>query len=375
MAVKRALGHQEDDLRVLVMKREEEVAASMTKREEEIMEAVRRREEEVCEAWVKRENCHRLVQEQAEWVNQREVELKDEEARLEEMREELEADIQRAEQSIMKGNVSLSICVHPLTIIHFVLSTKKQESFGGGQEHLDSRSTQAKPQRRQKADVQPLPTQLPTPIRIMALETFITRPTYTNYFPSAMKGAVLTTTGETLSTPLPSELAKFFDVSPKVGLNFAKIFDFDENEKRAEKHPEAVADHSPPPSPSPRKEREKEKAKEKDQDKDDVYESNTSTPTTSTTQEGPQPTRIRRPSIRSSTRADTNGHSTSLPTSVSEPSSSSPSSLASHGHRPKPLPHPHLRPSNSNSNLTSSTRPAGLPIPVPSDHSHTDTPA
>jgi hypothetical protein len=41
MAVKRAVRHQEDDLRVLVMKREEEVAASMTKGEEEIMEAVR----------------------------------------------------------------------------------------------------------------------------------------------------------------------------------------------------------------------------------------------------------------------------------------------------------------------------------------------
>jgi hypothetical protein len=50
-------------------------------------------------------------------------------------REKLEADIQRAEQSIMKGNVSLSICVHPLTMIHFILSTKKQESFGGGQEY------------------------------------------------------------------------------------------------------------------------------------------------------------------------------------------------------------------------------------------------
>jgi len=202
----------------------------------------------------------------------------------------------------------------------------------------------------------------------MALETPITRPTYTNYFPSAMKGVVLTTTGETLSTPAPSELAKLFDASPKVGLNFAKIFDFDENEKRAEKHPEAVADHSPPPSPSSRKEREKEKAKERDQDKDDVHESNSSTPTTSTTQVGLQPTRIRRPSIRSSTRADTHGRSTSLPTSVSEPSSSSSSSLASHGHRPKPLPHPHLRPSNSNSNLTSLARAAGLPIPVPRDH-------
>ncbi len=143
IAIKQAVGQREDELRVLVMKREEEVAASMTKREEEIMEAVRRREEEVCGAWVKREeeirnefaeNC-RLVQEQAAWVNQREVELKDEEARMEEMREELEADIQRAEQIAMKGNVSLSICVRPLSMTNFVTRTKKQESFRGGQEY------------------------------------------------------------------------------------------------------------------------------------------------------------------------------------------------------------------------------------------------
>jgi hypothetical protein len=78
-------------------------------------------------------------------------------------------------------------------------------------------------------------------------------------FPSDMKGVVLTTTGKMLSTPAPSELAKLFDASPKVGLNFAKIFNFDENKKRAEKCPEAVADHSPPPSSSYRKEREEEK--------------------------------------------------------------------------------------------------------------------
>jgi hypothetical protein len=78
-------------------------------------------------------------------------------------------------------------------------------------------------------------------------------------FPSDMKGVVLTTTGKMLSTPAPSELAKLFDASPKVGLHFAKIFNFDENKKRAEKCPEAVADHSPPPSSSSRKEREEEK--------------------------------------------------------------------------------------------------------------------
>lgn len=189
-----------------------------------------------------------------------------------------------------------------------------------------------------------------------------------------MKGVVLTDTGETLSTPAPSELARLFDASPKVGLNFAKIFDFEENERTAEKHAKADADNSPPPSPSSRKEREREKAKEREKEKDDGSESagsaNCSTPTPSATQLGPHSTRIRRPSIRSS-RADAKSRSNTLPSSVSEPgalSSAASSSLVSHCHRPKPLPHPHLRPSKSNSNLSSLAQATAPPIPVPRDY-------
>jgi NIMA (never in mitosis gene a)-related kinase 2 len=41
---------------------------------------------------------------------------------------------------------------------------------------------------------------------------------------SAMKGVVFTASGETLATPTPSELAKFFVASPKAGFGFAQIF-------------------------------------------------------------------------------------------------------------------------------------------------------
>ncbi len=46
-----------------------------------------------------------------------------------------------------------------------------------------------------------------------------------------MKGVDLTAMGEALATPSLTKLTKLFDSSPKVGLNFSKIFDFDEEEK------------------------------------------------------------------------------------------------------------------------------------------------
>ena len=110
-----------------------------------------------------------------------------------------------------------------------------------------------------------------------------------------MKGVIFTATGETVATPSPGELANLFVNSPKVGLNFAKIFDFDE-------HPEDASDGEytdaeGPPSPSVRK--------------------SDSTPTQ---QAPPQPStappsRLRRPSIR---------RSVIRPGSASDPSGASP---------------------------------------------------
>jgi hypothetical protein len=50
-----AVARREEELRVLVTKREDEVAKAMARREEEIMDAVRKREEEVLGAWRARE--------------------------------------------------------------------------------------------------------------------------------------------------------------------------------------------------------------------------------------------------------------------------------------------------------------------------------
>ena len=59
-----------------------------------------------------------------------------------------------------------------------------------------------------------------------SLETPISCPAYIDFVPSAMKGVVLISTGETLAIPSQAELANLFKCSPKLGWNFAKIFDF-----------------------------------------------------------------------------------------------------------------------------------------------------
>lgn len=213
------------------------------------------------------------------------------------------------------------------------------------------------------------------------METPISRPTQLDYMPSAMKGVVLTATGEILATPSPAELVNLFNRSPKVGLNFGKIFDFEEGDSgekgRQERHEDGAA--SPPPSPSSRKDR--EKVKDKDKEKDDASsESSTSSSSTGAANTrkqqahaaAPPPTRIRRPSIRSSHRAS-RSQPASLPASSSDPAGftiNSDGVSTSNGHsQAKPLPHPHLRPSGSASNLAAAAAAArSLPIPVPRGH-------
>ena len=77
---------------------------------------------------------------------------------------------------------------------------------------------------------------------------------------SAMKGVVLTSTGESLSTPAPTQFANLFVSTPKVGLNFEKIFDESYEEENTQKPEEPPQDDetsdapsdtpNPPPTPS-----------------------------------------------------------------------------------------------------------------------------
>ena len=191
-----------------------------------------------------------------------------------------------------------------------------------------------------------------------------------------MKGIVLTSTGESLATPSQAELVNLFNCSPKVGLNFGKIFDFDagdHNGMPAGKLRDDEGADSPPPSPSSRKTKEKERMKEMDEPTESSSSTSNScglsTATTSQVSAAAPPTRIRRPSIRSSTRP-THNRAGTLPTSASDPYF--PTTISSSSEQPKPLPHPHLRPSKSNSHLASNPaiRATTMPARPPSQGHH-----
>ena len=122
---------------------------------------------------------------------------------------------------------------------------------------------------------------------------------------SAMKGVIFTATGETVATPSPAELTNLFVNSPKVGLNFTKIFDFDEQSEDVSDG--EYIDAEGPPSPSVRK--------------------SDSTPTQQAPPQSsaPPPSRLRRPSIRRSViRPGSASDPTSTKSSVTVPQSSPP---------------------------------------------------
>ncbi|PPQ91453.1 hypothetical protein CVT25_014223 [Psilocybe cyanescens] len=420
-AAKQAIARREEELRVLVMKREEEVALAIAKREEEIMEAVRAREVEIDQACVRREEVVRKeVEERVQWVLDREAALRAEERRLEDVKREVEAGMRKVEAGLTKGRKEKN----PLEEVKNLL------------EPLSRATAQVTPSQPRRRKQEPQLTPRPNPSQqansnhtsnnnhtntstsnsgatnttttnnnnnnntnnnhtIMTTNSTLETPTASRPFAtyssefmpaSAMKGVVLTATGETLATPSPAELVSLFTRSPKVGLDFGKIFEFREgsgnvngNPKQKQPQPQLnlqqqqhhqqfqqhraqahVLDDdeeldSPPPSPSERKERERR--------------DNTTTTTTTTASwppTAPPPTRIRRPSIRTSARSAPARSSGFPPSTASSSDSSSghsnaagPSSNHTSNHNntttnnPKPLPHPHLRSSRSISNLAS----------------------
>ena len=133
--------------------------------------------------------------------------------------------------------------------------------------------------------------------------------------PSAMNGVILTTTGETVATPTPAELAKLFVDTPKVGLNFAKIFDFD-TEESGESEGELDEDGYETDS-RPRAGKRDKDVEESDGESTPTQSTASSTSSTgnSTLTVAPvvKPTRLRRPSIRAASA------SAAAPSSLEEP--------------------------------------------------------
>lgn len=277
---------REGELRVLIRCREEEVATAMAKREEEIMEAVRKREAEVHHAWSLREaeirqgveDSIKAVQERMDWITKREDELNSQAKKIEEMKEESVEKMRASEASHKGQEISrLTIRTEPTLRAGKVQKTPLEEI----KNILEPATCVETPvqQRRQSVKTAISATRVPdlnisnqaTPKPLNpaqyfnVLKTPIMGSNYTETLPSAMKGVILTATGEALATPSPNELAKIFSQSPRVGLGFTKIFESDADavndanslrDKRSSNvSAESEEADSPPPSPSTRKER------------------------------------------------------------------------------------------------------------------------
>ncbi|KAJ7890575.1 kinase-like domain-containing protein [Mycena olivaceomarginata] len=339
-----AVKHREEELRVLVLKREEEVSKSMQRREDEIMEAVRRREAEVLDAWSKREEVLReefrgilnaeleareqMFEDREEEVLRRESVVKEEEDRLTTAKELLEEKIRSVEEKPIGAKKDRS----PLDEVQNILS---------------------------RAAHQETPKRTTNKLKELFGQ------------PSAMKGVVLTATGEVLATPSPAELAGMFDLSrrfedevgasPKVGLNFAQVFDFEDGDEGAGR-----ACDSPL----------KSEGEVDDEDGESEATASTTASTTASSRRTSRarsrntefepstsaapPTRLRRPSIRTSARRPT------LPTSLSDPTGAAMTPEAG-GSQPrtkaKPLPHPHLASTSSQPIPPQAARASTAPIP------------
>ncbi|KAI0085015.1 kinase-like domain-containing protein [Irpex rosettiformis] len=251
--VREALLKREDELRGQVLKHEAEVATRMARREEEIMEAVTKREEEIAAMWAgwereTREGMCRAVEERMEWVKTQTEELEREKGEVEAMKEELEERLAKVEEverrASSRGELGSSTTrsgrektYQPLDEVKNLMAPLRFSAS------TSSDFLQQTPIRPSSAKSPPV---FETPISR-------TEAACMPEMPSAMKGVILTSTGESLATPAPavhaeSEFAKLFNETPRVSLNFAKIFDFDSDSEGGSFASEGYETDTRPPS-------------------------------------------------------------------------------------------------------------------------------
>ncbi|KAJ3781109.1 kinase-like domain-containing protein [Lentinula aff. detonsa] len=337
-AIREAISRREEELRLLVLQREEEVAVAIAAREEEIIASVNKREEELNQAWtIREEQIRQEVDDKVRWIQEREVDLVAEEKRLEEVRLGLEEKVRKWEVKAVKVSPpgrkektpleEVKNLLEPLTRLSPTSLENKTPAVDGSTPHSQVKYRPASP--------------------FPGVATPVARPSGKVIHPtpaSAMKGVVLTSTGEVLATPAPGDLAKLFVNSPKVGLDFTKIFV--PNSKKIHVDADSADEaESPPPSPSYRKEKTRKYVNATSSSDRSVSPSKR--PPSSSSTSKPPPTRIRRPSIRSSASSRPNIPVT-ISSSVSDPSNLTASPTGLSQPKPLPLPHPHLH-SHANS--------------------------
>ena len=287
--IREAICKREEELRVAIRKREEEVAAAMARREEEILAAVRQREQEIFDAWRTREEqikaeAETMIVEKMQWIAAKEADLEVEQSRLEEVQKDLEAKLAALSCQGVKGRREKT----PLDEVKNLLKPLVQMTEERG--HV-----------REKR-ITSTYSNIATPVNRNAA-----RPVQ-DYMPSAMKGVVLTQTGQPLATPTPAELANLFVNSPKVGLDFAKIFDFESGpEDESDSEAEGM-----PPSPTVR---ERPLSEASSRSSGSTGESGLSSGSGCTA----PPTRLRKPSIRGSASRASMRRASTLPASASDP--------------------------------------------------------
>ncbi|CAL1705864.1 unnamed protein product [Somion occarium] len=274
--VREALLAREEELRAIVLRKEAELATRLAKREEEVVAAVNRREEELKQSWAEWEAKYKAemtkaVDERMAWVHRCTEEIEAERRRLDGVKMELEAKMHQLEMAHSERKVAYEMKAKtPLEEVKNILAPLARLA----------ESTEATPVRPAKSSKGPI------------FETPMSRSAACHVEPpvSAMKGVILTSTGEALPTPSPAEFAKLFIATPKVNLNFAQIFDFDSDVEDG--HGDIGAEEgyetdTRPPS---------NKSSNEEYKHDDVE----NTPTQASASHAVRPTRLRRPSIRTS---------------------------------------------------------------------------
>ncbi|KAG2368496.1 kinase-like domain-containing protein [Suillus spraguei] len=269
-----------------VRKRMEEV---MALREEELEQHVRQRDQELFAWWTTREQEIRAgmmkeLEDKVNWVRGREEELEAEQGKLDEARQDLEMRLKTAEETAAKKAKGQDKT--PLEEVKNLLAPLAQMT-------QDSRLRSAQ---RRSHDVSFMNT-------TTTLETPINRAVKPAVPFSAMKGIILTDTGEPLATPTPAELVKLFVKSPKVNIEFAKIFDFDEGSESSDAEG-GEGDTDLPPSPSKRERTSPEMS---------------ASASSSRNANVVPPTRLRKPSIQGSVRRAPLRRTATLPASASDP--------------------------------------------------------
>ncbi|OAX38006.1 kinase-like protein [Rhizopogon vinicolor AM-OR11-026] len=261
---------------------EEQFTKLVHQREQEFYMRVATREQEI------RAEIMKGLEDKVNWVQRREEELQAEQGKLNEARKDLEMRLKAVEDKAASEYKERKDKT-PLEEVQSLLAPLAQMAE-------DSRLRSAQ---RRSEDLSFMNTTI-------TLETPISRTVKLDVPFSAMKGVILTETGQPLATPTPAELAKLFVKPPKINIEFAKIFDFDDGGENSDAE-DGEGDIDLPPSPSIRERTSPEMA---------ASGSSTRDPSHST---AIPPTRLRKPSIRGSVRRAPLQKAMTLPVSASAP--------------------------------------------------------